>query len=652
MAGALVALTVAGGCGGGSSNTGPTVPPPPAQGFSIAASANALSVVAGTNGALTVTLTRTGSFTGSVSLSAAGLPTGVTASFNPTQIGAGQTTSTLTLTTVAAVAAGTTTITVTGTATGLTAQTISVQLTITAAPQAGPFTLSISASSYLLLPTTHLPWSPIITITRNPGFTGPLTFSVSGLPPTLFIGMTPTNVTGNTVTLLPLSVGATANGTYTATIRGTAAGLGAQSVTLQLVVAPTSTGNIRWKHCSTVTPRYFFAVKDGTGPWTRVVPSTDSVYSFTAASATAQVAEVALDSGGFRTTIHQFTAQEMAARAASQCQLYPNGSTRTASGSFAGVTGFRTSQVGMGYWFGSANGNRPFSLLNLPAGPLDVVAVRNGELLVLSAISVDRAIIRRGVNPASGASMPVFDFTAAESFAPTLSTWTFGNVNGEMFGVSQLFTTAGGSTGIFTALPAIDGAPNVRTVYGIPLAQTLAGDLHQVIATVSTNGQPLGSPNRATRQIVTYARTIGDRSLSFGPPMAAATVTSTGGRLRAQGTLPAEYNAGVTFDVSQTTTARFATIHATRGFLGAGVTYDLQLPDLTTTVGWDSQFAIRPGIATNWWVSGGGPTLDFFDGRYIFNSTRSRWAGALTGIQAPADGATYLMARTVGATIP
>ena len=45
---------------------------------------------------VTLTIARTGSFTGVVSLAVSGLPTGVTGSFNPTPIAAGQTTSTLT----------------------------------------------------------------------------------------------------------------------------------------------------------------------------------------------------------------------------------------------------------------------------------------------------------------------------------------------------------------------------------------------------------------------------------------------------------------------------------------------------------------------------------------------------------------------------
>src|SRR5688500_6882173 len=191
----------------------------------------------------------------------------------------------------------------------------------------------------------------------------------------------------------------------------------------------------------------------------------------------------------------------MTARGAAQCRLVQNVSARTANGSFGGVTGFRTSQVGMGWWFGSANGNGTFSLLNLPAGPLDVIAARNGEITVAHAIPVDRMIIRRGLNPASGATIPVLDFNAAESFAPTTATWNFGNVNAESFSVSQSFTTVGGSIGSFPLIGA-DGGPTTRTVYGVPLAQTLAGDLHQIVATVATTVPASSSPLRAPRRIV------------------------------------------------------------------------------------------------------------------------------------------------------
>lgn len=652
---AVIALftTIISGCGGSGDGGTTNPPPPPTGGFTLVAGSPNVTVARSATNTVAITVARTGSFTDAVSLAVSGLPSGVTASFTPTSIPAGQTSGSLTLTVGASAATGTVTITVTGSANGVTSQSMTIQLTVTAAPvQTGPFTLSISATSFLVHPSGQLNWNPIITITRNPGFTGSVAFTTSGLPPTVFVGYTPSATTGNTTTAVVLNVGAP-NGIYTATITGSSA-QGNQTVTLQIHVAPPSTGSIKWKWCTASTPRYFVAARDGNGPWTRLSPASDSSFSFNIASGRGELAEVTLDSGGFRTTVYQYTAQEMAARAAAQCRLVQNVSTRTASGTFGGVTGFRVAQVGMGWWFGSANGNGNFTMLNLPAGPLDVIAARHTDFVDPAAIPVDRLIIRRGQNPASGATMPVLDFGAAESFAPTAATWTFLNTNGQSFGVTQMFTTPGGTTGIFATQPGIDGSAQNRTVYGVPQAQTIAGDLHQVVATVATTGPSPSSPLRATRQVVYYGRTLGTPdTLTFGPVMPAATVSAVAtGRLRAQGTLPAEYNSGVSFDITQTTTARFFTIHTSRGFLGAGSTYDIQMPDLSSSTGWDMQFAIRPGISTNWWVSGGGPTLDFFDGRYLFNSFRSQWTGTMTGIVPPADGATYYMARAVGTTIP
>lgn len=650
--------TLSYGCGGGSNNGGTNPPPPPTGSFTLAITGTPLTLARSTNGAVTVLVTRIGNLTADINLSASGLPTGVTASFNAATVVVGAQSSTLTLTVGATAAAGTSTITVTGAASGATSQSATFQLTITTPPvQSGPFTLSSSATSHLVYPPNLLYTFPVITITRNPGFTGSVAFTTSGLPPTLVIAYTPSTTTGNTTSAVVLNIGGTPNGTYTATIRGASA-QGDQTITLQVVVASPTTGNIKWKFCSSSLPRHFFAVKDGNGPWTRIMPSaTDTSFSFNLSSGAGQVAEVHLESSGFRTTIYSYTAQEMAARAAAQCTLFQNASTRTANGSFGGVTGFRTSQVGMGWWFGSANGNGTFSLQNLPSGPLDVVAARNGEILIHpSLIPVDRMIIRRGVNPASGSTMPVLDFGAAESFAPTTSIWTFSQTLGDRFSISQSLFTAGGTTGPFGPMPGIDSAGIQRSVFGVPLAQTVAGDLHQVVATVATTGPTPTSPFRATRQIIAYTREVTSRTLNFGPAMPSPTVLSIGalpaGRLRFQGTLPAEYNSGVTIDISQAASSNFMTIHASRAFLGAGNLYDLQMPDLTAAVGWDSQFAIRPNNQVQWWASGGGPTLDWFDARYIFNSVRSRWTGILTGITPPADGATYLFARSTGTALP
>jgi hypothetical protein len=648
-------------CGGSSDGTTPPPPPPPTGNFSLSIAGAPITLARSTNGAVTVNVPRTGGFTEVVNLSVTGAPAGVTTGFNPSQVFTGAAFSTLNLTIGANAAAGTYTLTVTGSATGVGNQTATFQLIVTTPPaNTGPFTLSLSATSHLVYPLTMLSRFPILTVSRNAGFSGSVAFTSTGLPATLVVAFTPSNTTGNTTTLNVLPIGQTPNGTYTATIRA-ASSQGDQTITFSVVVASPSTGAVRWKTCSSSFVPYFFAVRDGSGPWTRIMPSgTDSSFSFNLPSGKGQVAETVLDAGGYRTTIWSLTAQEMTARGAAQCALYPNGSSRTASGTFAGSsfpTGPRLSSVGMGWWTATVSGNGSFTLLNLPAGPLDLVAVRNGAVTDPTVVSVDRMIIRRGINPTSGGAIPVLDFNAAESFAPTTSTWTFAPV-GQPFSISQSFITAGGSTGPFTALPGIDGSGLVRSVYGVPTANSQAGDLHQVVATVTTVGTPPNDPTRASRQIIAYARTITDRTISFGPAMPSPTVTPvTGlpaGRLRFQGTIPGEYNAGVTIDVTQVINANAlnsATIHASAGYLSTTGSYDLSIPDLTGAIGWDSQFQLLTGTQARWWASGGG-VLDWFDGRNIFNTTRSRWTGIQTGIVAPADGATYYFARSTGTVVP
>jgi hypothetical protein len=562
---------------------------------------------------------------------------------------AGQTTSTLTITAAATATAGTTPITITANGAGVANQFLTIQLTVSAPVQTGPFAMGLSVSSFLALPPTNLTLPPILTITRTAGFTGAVALSVSGTPAGLVVGVTPTNATGNTATVLVLNGGA-ANGTYPITIRGVAAGLGEQSVTFNVVVAPPTTGSVQWQFCENGarTPVYYFAVRDAAGAWSRVVPN-GNTYAFNASGSSTAIAMITPEDAGTRTTIYQYSAQELTSRGTAECVVYPGASARTATGTVTGGTAADIEYVSMGWWFASLNGAGSYSLQNLPPGPLDLVAVR-GTVDQSGTTALTRGIVRRATNPASGGANAALDFTGAESFAMAPATWTFGNTNGQAFSITQLFNTSGGTYAVLSLQPAIDAAPTTRTVYGFPGAQTVQGDLHEVVATVATNGAV-----RATRQIITFARTLAARSVDFGPALPAPTVSVVAGtapRLRAQGTLPNEYNAGVSLDFSQPSIARFGTFHTTRAALGSGTTYDVQMPDLTATIGWDSNFSMRAGTATTWWVSGGGPALDMFDVRYIFSATRGRWTGALTGITAPAEGATYLIGRASGTITP
>lgn len=88
--------------------------------FTVSAAPASQSVRSGTNAVYTVSVAASGGFTGTVSLTAAGLPTGATASFNPSSISTSGS-STLTVTTATSTPAGSYSPTITGTSGTVTA---------------------------------------------------------------------------------------------------------------------------------------------------------------------------------------------------------------------------------------------------------------------------------------------------------------------------------------------------------------------------------------------------------------------------------------------------------------------------------------------------------------------------------------------------
>ena len=640
----LLSLTEA--CAGDSGTTGPS------GGGTFTAAVSAVSVTVGRSatGTLTFTIARGSGFTGLVTCSVSGLPNGVTGAFLPQVVLPNQTSTVLTLSASTTAVTGIGPFSVKCSSPDAADQNISLSVNVTSTTALGPFSLAVSAPSLLVVQNV-LTTAPLVTITRDAGFTGSVSLAVTGLPTLLAGGLSPAAVTGSTARFNILSAGQ-ANGTYTATIRGTSTGVGEASTTIQIVVASPTTGSIQWNFCQ--LPPWFVAVRDGAaGPWTRVVPSgTGFTHNFSIAASSGAVAVVSVDSGVARTTVYQGSTPELTAIGAAECAVNPPATTRAVPGTVTGMAATEVAYIGMGGWTQSVFGNGSYSMLNLASGPLDLLATRTTTDVSLNSL-ISRMILRRGLNPAAGASNAVLDFNGSEAFAPSLSTWTFGNTNGEQFSTAQSLLTAGGSAVPLNLVPAFDRPPTTRTIYGVPAAQTLPGDLHQVIATMGTVAVATARP---TRQVVAYVRNVVDRTLNFGPTMPAPTVSvasSAQGRFRFQGTLPAEYNAGLSINLkSNGTTPRFATLHTTRAFLANNTTYDVQMPDLNGILGWDTDWQVRPGSLTNWWASGGGEIFDFYDARNIFSATRVRWVAPLVGAVAPVDGATFVFGRAFGTATP
>jgi subtilase family serine protease len=144
---------------------------PAGPNFSLSASPSSLSITQGNSGTSTISVTDLDGFSGSVSLSASGLPNGVTASFNPTST---STTSVLTLTVGAQATPGTATVKITG--------------------QSGTLTNSTNLS------LTVNPTSPVVTL--NPTS---LTWNKEVVGETSGKSVTVTNTGGSTLTGISIS---------------------------------------------------------------------------------------------------------------------------------------------------------------------------------------------------------------------------------------------------------------------------------------------------------------------------------------------------------------------------------------------------------------------------------------------------------------
>jgi subtilase family serine protease len=209
--------------------------------FTLSASPSSLSISQGSSGTSTITVTDVGGFTGSVTLAASGLPSGVTAAFgtNPTTG-----TSVLTLTASSTATTGTATVTITGTSGSLTATT-TLALTVTATASAN-FTIAASPSSLAITQGTS--GTSTITVTSQNSFSSATTLSVSGLPTGVTAAFSTNPVTppanGSATSTLTLTASSTATvGTATVTVTGTSGSL-THSTTIALTVnASTGTKN-------------------------------------------------------------------------------------------------------------------------------------------------------------------------------------------------------------------------------------------------------------------------------------------------------------------------------------------------------------------------------------------------------------------------
>ena len=227
-------ITVTGNGGGVQENTTVTLTVTAAPSFTISAFPTSLSVQQGNQGTSTVSTTISGDFNSAIALSATGMPSGVTVSFNPQTIPApGAGSSTMTITVASNTAPGTYPITVTGNGGGIQ-QNTTVTLTVTVG---GPnYTLTASPASLSMMQGSQNTGTIVTTVSG--GFNSAINLSASGAPLGVSVSFNPSTIPapGSGLSTMTVTVlGLARMGTFPITINTSGGGI-KQSATVTLTV--------------------------------------------------------------------------------------------------------------------------------------------------------------------------------------------------------------------------------------------------------------------------------------------------------------------------------------------------------------------------------------------------------------------------------
>jgi hypothetical protein len=606
----------------------------PVPDFALVADPATLTVQQGQAQTSQIQITRSGGFTGAVTLAAEGLPTGVTAAFDPAAPTANA--STLTLTAAVGAAVGTSNVTVKGTGTGVTGEkTATLALTVEAPPPTGDFSLSLDPGTLQFQQGANA--GTTVTITRTGGFTGTVALSASGLPSGVTAAFDPASTDGTTSTLTLTASGSAATGAATVTVTGTASALGDRTVDLGVTVSDAGTGgsgNAAWEFCETTGVPVWFAYRDGNGPWTRVNPDAQNIYRFQIDANGGGVAWVEVEQGQPQTYVYHYTREEIVLVGAGQCE--GSGTFKTVNGSVLGLGPLESATISLGDASTSVGmgGTTNFTLEEVEEGPQDLVATRAEISETEFAFVPNRFIIRRNLNPPDNSTLPPLDFTA-DGFAPASATATLSGLGAnEVASLGWFFSTARGGLGSY-GTNILSGSTS--TFYGIPTNQLATGDYHYLLAAAVDTILAEDDIPPPLRMVGTSFGQVQNRTFPLGPPMAQPTLSTVATtpypRLRAEWAIQPEYDRFVFVSFSQPTVMTDGPgvfMGASSGFLFGAGTAVLEVPDFSPVSGWDNAWALQTGANTIWTILGSGWQGDGFinfpilqEGTQFFSATRS-----------------------------
>jgi hypothetical protein len=380
--------------------------------------------------------------------------------------------------------------------------------------------------------------------------------------------------------------------------------------------------SIVWRFCGGAQPA-LLAFQDGSSAFTGVAAAGDGSFTTPIATNRGAVAFVLpvfeppsddasaayavrrgaarshANGAGYTTHVYYGSTAELQAAAARQCaDPQP---LKTLHGSVAGVLPGDAYGVlfGLSSAIGFPGDPLSFALANAPNGQRDLLAARLGLVVEPGGDADDfsvtplKMILRRGLSPDNGSTLPLLDFSAAEAFDPVSSTVTFTGTDNATIELTSLVATANGTQGRISL--DLQSMATTRTFYGIPPARMIAGDLAGVE----------GSDNHG-RGVIAYTGSVSPFTAAFGPmtlfPMVG--VDATAATVRMLGEIQVHdvafgYGGTVEASFTQTGTARAIVLHYAQSMINH--TLSFSTPDLTGVVGWnEGLFGLQRGSPLEW----------------------------------------------------
>lgn len=359
------------------------------------------------------------------------------------------------------------------------------------------------------------------------------------------------------------------------------------------------------------------AYRNEGGAWTKLDVGNNGEITFDATDKVSFAYVLAGGSVAYTQVFNTTTAELLAVNDMPCSSVY---GIRSVSGTVAGLTGTQSARIAAGYSTTTTSATTTsWTLSQLPdAGAVDVLAVRYATA---SFGASDKVILRRGVVPSSGGvSIGALDFGSIEAVSLENATETFTNVGTDQLYVANYVVTAN-VTDVLIDQKSLAAGPYAVSVAHLPAALRISTDRHELDAyAIAADG---------LRAIIQFNVAASNRTLTFGPALAASTVSSIATtpyrRFSATVASQPEYASGARLIVYQQptpTSLREVIVTTTAGFLGGvPAAWTVEVPDFVA------------GYNSNWGLTSGA-----YQAQVATFQGDLRWEGA------PSDGTTVLMA--------